>query len=210
MSFDCTGVDVGKLPQALHRVVLVAILTLGVTTPAHATSSVVIDYCTSIKTGKIHGIIEGSCPSGERSLGLGKLLPSAKRPQNLNAQLVARFNAARTVGASHGYTLRIRSGWRSVNHQQNLFNSAIKKYGSATAAAKWVLPPSQSLHTWGLAIDVRYSGDVQGAAHWFQEYSAHFGLCRRYKNEWWHYEPLVSPGQKCPALEASASSSSRS
>jgi D-alanyl-D-alanine dipeptidase len=28
-----------------------------------------------------------------------------------------------------------------------------------------------------------------------------FGLCRRYENEWWHFEPLVAPGTQCPALE---------
>ena len=177
--------------------------------PAQATSLALTDYCANITTGKIHPIVTGKCAAGERSLGVGKLVAQLHRPQRLNPQLVARFNAARTVGASHGYTIAVRSGWRSVNHQQHMFDAAVKKYGSISAASKWVLPPTKSLHTWGLAIDVRYSGDVKGAARWFQKYSSHFGLCRRYKNEWWHYEALVSPGRPCPALEASAMSGLR-
>jgi hypothetical protein len=174
--------------------------------PTQATSIAVADFCANIKTGKIHSIVSGKCSQGERSLGASKLLPSTKRPQQLNPQLVARFNAARTVGASHGHIIRVRSGWRSVNHQQQMFDAAVKKYGSVAAATRWVLPPTKSLHTWGLAIDIRYGGNVKSASRWFQKYSAHFGLCRRYKNEWWHYEPLVSPGQPCPAMVPSAAS----
>ena len=198
-----------KFRSTLASASAVAMTSLMLLAPAHATSAAVTDYCANIKNGQIHPLIAGKCASGERSLGLGKLMPLPKRPQQLNPQLVARFNAARTVGASHGYTIAVRSGWRSVNHQQQMFNAAVKKYGSVSAATKWVLPPTKSLHTWGLAIDVRYSGDVKGAARWFQKYSAHFGLCRRYANEWWHYEALVSPGQPCPALASSARSGLR-
>ena len=197
------------LRGALASASAIALTTLVLLAPAQATSASVTDYCASIKNGRIHPIITGQCATGERSLGLEKLVPQPKRPQQLNPQLSARFNAARTVGASHGYTIEIRSGWRSVNHQQHLFDAAVKKYGSAQTATKWVLPPRDSMHTFGLAIDVKYSGDIRGASFWFQKYSSHFGLCRRYQNEWWHYEPLVSPGQPCPALQYSATSSLR-
>ena len=198
-----------KLCIAVANASAVAIAALLLSAPAHATSLAVSDYCANINSGQIHPLVSGKCSAGERSLGLGKLLPQPHRPKQLDPQLVARFNAARTIGASHGYALRIRSGWRSVNHQQHLFNVAVQKYGSVAAASKWVLPPAKSLHTWGLAIDVRYVGDIKGSSRWFQKYSAHFGLCRRYQNEWWHYEPLVSPGQPCPAMESSAKSTLR-
>ena len=201
------GVDVSILRGALASASAIAIAALGPLAPAQATSAPATDYCANIKNGRIHPIITGTCAPGERSLGLEKLVSQPKRPQQLDPQLVARFNAARTVGASHGYTIEIRSGWRSVNHQQHLFNVAVKKYGSAQAATKWVLPPKDSMHTFGLAIDVKYSGNIRSASFWFQKYSSHFGLCRRYQNEWWHYEPLVSPGQPCPTLESSATRS---
>jgi hypothetical protein len=207
MSTNHFGAQVSKIPIAVANAIAVAVVALMLGTPAHATSLAVTDYCANIKSGQIHPVISDKCAPGDRSLGLGKLLPQPKRPQQLNPQLVARFNAARTVGKSHGHTIEIRSGWRSVNHQQHLFNAAVQKYGSVTAASKWVLPPTKSLHTWGLAIDVRYVGNAASASRWFQKYSSHFGLCRRYKNEWWHYEPLVSPGQPCPPLESSAKSS---
>lgn len=209
MLIDRTGADVSKFRSTMLSATTVAIITSLFIVPVSATSVAVTDFCANIKTGQIHPLISGTCLTGERSLGLGKLIAQSHRPHRLDPQLVARFNAARTVGASHGYHIGIRSGWRSVNHQQQMFNAAVKKYGSVALATKWVLPPTKSLHTWGLAIDVKYSGDIKGAAWWFQKYSAHFGLCRRYKNEWWHYEALVSPGQPCPALETSAKSGLR-
>jgi zinc D-Ala-D-Ala carboxypeptidase len=204
MSINRSGVDVGSLRRSLASATVCAIAAFLTVPAVHATSGITADYCASIHTGQIHPIASGTCPAGERSLGVGKLLPQATRPHQLDPQLVARFNAARTVGASHGYTISIRSGWRSVNHQQHLFDAAVTKYGSVATAAKWVLPPRDSMHTFGLAIDVTYSGKIQGASFWFQKYSAHFGLCRRYRNEWWHFEPLVSPGQPCPTLEMTA------
>jgi zinc D-Ala-D-Ala carboxypeptidase len=179
-------------------------------TPAQATSTVATDYCASIMTSQIHLITAGKCADGERSLGAGQLRLPPQRPKHLNSQLMARFITARNVGASHGYTIEIRSGWRSVLHQQRLFDAAVKKYGSEQTATKWVLPPQDSMHTWGLAMDIKYSGNIESSAFWFQKYSSHFGLCRRYRNEWWHYEPLVSPGQACPDLKASPTSSLRS
>ena len=46
------------------------------------------------------------------------------------------------------------------------------------------LPPHESLHVAGLAIDVR---PTEGA-RWLEEYGAPYGLYRRYDNEWWHFE----------------------
>ena len=197
----------GKFSRALLSSLAVAFATFTIVTSAEANSRPILDYCANVTTGQIHPITSSQCAIDERSLGLGKLLPQAKRPRELDPQLVARFNAARTVGASHGYTIAVRSGWRSVNHQQRLFDAAVNKYGSPSAASQWVLPTKESMHTFGLAIDVTYPGNTQGTSYWFQKYSAHFGLCRRYQNEWWHYEPLVSPGHPCPALESSATSS---
>jgi LAS superfamily LD-carboxypeptidase LdcB len=72
----------------------------------------------------------------------------------------------------------------------------------------WVLPPKKSNHPWGLAIDINYKvGGEKGekAAAWLEKNGYKYGLCRRYVNEWWHFEPLVAPGQKCPKMEPYAS-----
>ena len=73
------------------------------------------------------------------------------------------------------------------------------------SASKWVLPPKKSNHPWGIAIDVNYGKGSRAATKWLERNGYKFGLCRRYKNEWWHFEPLVGPGQNCPAMENYAS-----
>jgi hypothetical protein len=91
---------------------------------------------------------------------------------------------------------------------ERLNERAIKRHGSAEAASKWVLPPEKSNHPWGIAIDINYGvGGTKGkkAAAWLEKNGYQYGLCRRYENEWWHFEPLVAPGQNCPAMEPYAS-----
>lgn len=59
------------------------------------------------------------------------------------------------------------------------------------------MPPSESAHVRGLAIDV---GPVDGAA-WLDEHGAALGLCRVRVDGTWHVEPLVEPGSArtcCP------------
>jgi hypothetical protein len=70
-------------------------------------------------------------------------------------------------------------------------------------ASKWVLPPDLSHHPKGIALDVNYPMGQPGA-QWLEVNGYKFGLCRVYENEWWHFEPLVAPGQQCPALVANA------
>lgn len=76
----------------------------------------------------------------------------------------------------------------------------MRRYGGASEAARWVLPPERSLHVQGRAVDV---GD-EAAAHWLEANGSAWGLCRRYENEWWHFELLTAPGGSCPALAPSA------
>ncbi|MER6898653.1 D-alanyl-D-alanine carboxypeptidase, partial [Amycolatopsis sp. NPDC000740] len=46
------------------------------------------------------------------------------------------------------------------------------------------LPPAQSQHVQGVALDVRpYEG-----AQWLEVHGGRFGLYRVYDNEWWHFE----------------------
>jgi LAS superfamily LD-carboxypeptidase LdcB len=110
-----------------------------------------------------------------------------------------RFKAAQAAAKKDGQTIYIASGFRSLSRQTTLFAQAIKKYGTAAEASKWVLPPLVSHHPWGVAIDVNYPDDPVGAG-WLEINGSKFGLCRVFKNEWWHFEPVIAPGWKCPAL----------
>ncbi|MER9452052.1 D-alanyl-D-alanine carboxypeptidase family protein [Mesorhizobium sp. M0254] len=54
--------------------------------------------------------------------------------------------------------LGIYSGYRSPQHQAELFIAAVKKYGSVGAARKWVAPPGRSQHGEGHAVDLSFNG----------------------------------------------------
>jgi LAS superfamily LD-carboxypeptidase LdcB len=118
--------------------------------------------------------------------------------RGLEPSLSLAFNQARTAALAAGLDLRVNSGLRSVAEQQRLYDEAIAKYGSPEKARRWVLPPAESSHVKGLAIDV----GPPAAATWLEKYGVRYGLCRRYVNEWWHFERLApAVGQRCPALE---------
>ena len=186
---------------------LVFSLLLG-TAPASAKKIPIIDFCANKSTGKVRAIIKGACSKSELSLGVGPIVRGETRPDALIPQFNSRYKAAKAAAKKKGYKLSITSGYRTLAQQKFLFERAIKRNGSVKEATKWVLPPEKSNHPWGIAIDV--NKDVGGskgvkAAAWLEKEGYKFGLCRRYKNEWWHFEPLVSPGQKCPKMEPYAS-----
>jgi len=105
--------------------------------------------------------------------------------------------AARTAGLD----LQVTSGFRSAATQQRLYDQAIARYGSPERARHWVLPPAESAHVKGLAVDV----GPPAAAAWLGKHGVRYGLCRRYVNEGWHFERLAPAiGQQCPAMEPSA------
>ena len=121
----------------------------------------------------------------------GDLTPALRRA-------VGRAIAA---AAADGVELRVTSGWRSRDQQQRLFAEAVARYGSRSVARQWVLPPGESAHVRGEAVDV---GPAAGAA-WLQDNGVRFGLCRRYINESWHFERLAAArGSACPSREPHA------
>jgi LAS superfamily LD-carboxypeptidase LdcB len=121
--------------------------------------------------------------------------------KGLQPALTKAFTSARVAALAAGLDLRINSGYRTAATQQRLYDDALAKYGSPATARRWVLPPAESDHVKGLAIDV---APASGAA-WLEKHGVSYGLCRRYVNEWWHFE-LLAPavGQRCPAMEPSA------
>jgi LAS superfamily LD-carboxypeptidase LdcB len=139
------------------------------------------------------------CEKTEVSLGEGAIPRSLIRPTTLDKQVMYRFKAAQAAAKKDGQKIYIASGYRSLEHQKDLFAQAIKKYGSTKEASKWVAPPLVSHHPWGVAIDVNYPDEPVGAG-WLEVNGSKFGLCRVFDNEWWHFEPVIAPGWKCPAL----------
>ncbi|MEN9679888.1 MAG: hypothetical protein RLZ57_1017 [Actinomycetota bacterium] len=122
---------------------------------------------------------------------------------SLNPEVQKRFDEAKAAAILDGVNLYIQSGYRSLELQTKLFNDAVAKYGSAEEASKWVSPPSVSRHPQGIAIDINYPADPVGAK-WLEINGYKFGLCRVFENEWWHFEPNIAPGQKCPPRYANA------
>lgn len=133
------------------------------------------------------------------SVGQGSPAPTVPTGQgdtrHLTPAMARAVRRATREAARSGIFLEVTSGWRSRQHQADLFDAAVAKYGSERSAGRWVLPPGQSEHERGRAIDV---GPAEAAA-WLEEHGARFGLCRRYDNEPWHFELLArARGSTCP------------
>ena len=148
-------------------------------------------------------VIDG-CKPNEVSLGEGTIPIPAKPSGRLNPTLEARFKAAQVAARKDGVKLKITSGYRSISKQREIFEKAIKKYGSYDKAIKWVAPAELSHHPLGVAIDVNYPNQPEQAL-WLELNGYKFGLCRVFKNEWWHFEGVVPPGQRCPPMLEDAS-----
>lgn len=103
----------------------------------------------------------------------------------LNSDFQMRLN--QLVAASGG-RITFKSGYRDVAKQTQLWNAALKKYGSVAAARKWVAPPGHSNHEQGLAMDL--GGDL-ALAH---KLAPQFGLVFPLSNEAWHVEPTYARG----------------
>ena len=120
---------------------------------------------------------------------------------HLEPTLHRQIDRATAAAAADGVDLHVTSGWRSRAEQQQLFQAAVRKYGSPEAASHWVLPPDRSAHVSGEAVDV----GPRAGARWLEQHGVQFGLCRRYDNEWWHFE-LLAPANAgtCPPREPHA------
>ncbi|MDN5726714.1 MAG: D-alanyl-D-alanine carboxypeptidase family protein [Propionibacteriales bacterium] len=126
---------------------------------------------------------------------------SPERPSydagRLDPDLEKAFGRARKAAKADGVSVSIRTGYRSAKRQQDLFENEIAATGSRKAALKRVLPAKSSMHVRGGAIDVK----PQAGATWLEKNGSEWGLCRRYENEWWHFELMIDPGGTCPTME---------
>jgi D-alanyl-D-alanine carboxypeptidase len=148
-----------------------------------------------LRSGAPGGSAASPVPTGEAPDG------GVGNTQDLQPLVRSAVERATAAAAADGVELRVTSGWRSAAHQQELYDAAVGKYGSARAARQWVLPPAESEHVQGGAVDV---GPAEGA-RWLEKHGVAYGLCRRYDNEPWHFERLAgAKGSVCPPREPHA------
>lgn len=136
-------------------------------------------------------------------LGATVIAPSGTAPRaaaapsstaGLTPALTTAYRQAKAQAQREGVPLWITSGKRSWAEQESMWRDGIATYGSPAAARRWVLPPAESTHVTGRAIDV---GPQEGAG-WLARRGNRWGLCRTYANEWWHFEVATAPGMPCP------------
>ena len=182
----------------MKRIAVIVALLLSSVANSHAVDIPLI--CANQVTYELRvSNVINQCSEDELSLGEGPIAYSPTAPKTLNSTLEIRFLAAQAAAKKEGISLQITSGYRALSRQSELFKVAIKKYGSYREAAKWVSPPEISHHPLGLAIDVNYPNEPD-AAKWLEVNGYKFGLCRVFKNEWWHFEGNIAPGWKCPKM----------
>jgi hypothetical protein len=121
---------------------------------------------------------------------LGRFLSPDKDKShlNFNSQFGGNLSGFLSAAEKAGRKIGIKSGYRSVARQKQLFDAAVKKYGSVKAARKMVAPPGKSRHNLGIAADLFYGTpeDIE----WAHANAKKFGLNFRMPWENWHIEPL--------------------
>lgn len=117
-------------------------------------------------------------------------------PETLTAFTHARAEAFWRDGQLIGLT----SGYRDAAEQHRIFTEEVRRTGSVAAARRRVLPPQESSHVRGLALDVR---PTEGA-RWLEQHGGRYGLYRVYDNEWWHFEYRTVEPVRLPHPDAAA------
>lgn len=126
-------------------------------------------------------------------VSLDGLHPGLMRPR---VEALLADPEARALG------LHVISAFRSIERQRALFAAAVRKYGSARKARKWVAPPGKSNHGpkvdgFGVAVDLGLPNvdalDGQwppGAEAKVNAIAARHGLYSPMQWEDWHFEPI--------------------
>lgn len=139
----------------------------------------------------------GWVPDGQELSTFDLADPAVNR---LTPALLHAIQRAAHGAKADGITLGLTSGWRSPEFQQQLFNDAVARYGSAAIASEYVASPETSKHVIGHAVDV----GPTAADTWLIRNGSAYGLCQIYANEIWHFELASDYGGSCPPLRPNA------
>jgi D-alanyl-D-alanine carboxypeptidase/N-acetylmuramoyl-L-alanine amidase len=144
--------------------------------------------------GRIQNKTDPSPGDIERVIGVGGKTIALHR--HAAAAWKALVEAARADGIAKPLLL-IVSGYRSSARQKQLWEAALRKYGSREQARKWVAPPGGSAHQSGRAIDFHLGGKNSSANvaqlrtlpayKWLAANARRFGFYP-YSAEPWHWE----------------------
>lgn len=162
----------------------------------HARLGIPAALCPVIVAAALAMPIAAAAPVEQREVA-----GNASGTDGLEPGLATAYTLAENQAHAEGVPLYINSGYRTPAEQQALWDDGVRTYGSPEEARRWVLPPNESTHVQGRAIDV----GPQDGAQWLETNGNRWGLCRIYQNEWWHFELATTPGGACPALRADAS-----
>ncbi|GGS32727.1 hypothetical protein GCM10010171_28420 [Actinokineospora fastidiosa] len=133
------------------------------------------------------------CPVDERYVD--------EPPDGLRPDVLTAWRSLRAAAERDGVHLCLQDGKRNRLQQQREFDDAVRRFGTAELAARYVLPPEESMHVTGIAVDVQ----PMASAEWVERHGAALGWCRRYDNEYWHFEYAAEyAGTGCPARLPSA------
>ena len=142
---------------------------------------------------------------GEKPVYINNILVANKDfgiPKNfasgLNDELLEAFNQMKSDAKEEGIILNIRSGFRSYETQETLYNNYIARDG-LEKASRYSAKPGYSEHQTGLAIDITtedWFNDTK-QAEWLYNNAYKYGFILRYpkgkehitgyKYESWHY-----------------------
>lgn len=99
------------------------------------------------------------------------------------------FNKLVNIAKTKGVKVQVNSAYRTVSEQKILWQRALKKYGSVSAARKWVTPPGRSQHNQGNAMDIAmYKNGRQVSQKEFDKIASQAGFYRPMAHEGWHIE----------------------
>ncbi|WP_436773690.1 D-alanyl-D-alanine carboxypeptidase family protein [Yinghuangia sp. YIM S09857] len=123
--------------------------------------------------------------------------PGATNPAKLVGGARTAYQQAKAAMAADGITMTLTSGKRSYEHQKDLWEKEVRDLGSVEAARMRVLPPDESSHVDGNAIDINVA-----AQPWMKSKGKTYGWCQIYANEPWHFEYQASyKTQGCPTMK---------
>ena len=129
-----------------------------------------------------------ACPTDKRYVD--------EQPVGLRDDVLAEFQQLKAEAKKQNVTLCLQDGKRSSRQQQAQFDDYVKRFGTRELALKYALPPDESMHVKGVAIDVQ----PLSASGWVERSAGKYGWCRRYENEPWHFEFDTRYRAGCPAL----------
>ena len=112
---------------------------------------------------------------GEKPVYINNILVANKDfgiPKNfasgLNDELLEAFNQMKSDAKEEGIILNIRSGFRSYETQETLYNNYIAKDG-LEKASRYSAKPGYSEHQTGLAIDITTEDTTTSIGDWFND-----------------------------------------